>query len=74
MTYLGRDPGAPALLLPTHRAPSVHPGLLEQALRVRFAKASPPLAVLVELERVVPLGLALPLARAALLACCEEPA
>jgi hypothetical protein len=43
--YLGRDPAAPALLLPTMLAPSVPLELLERALRRRLA-ASGPLALL----------------------------
>lgn len=48
--YLGRDPGAPSLLLPTTREPSVPVDLLERALAGRAARfqAAPPLAVLLD--------------------------
>lgn len=46
--YLGRDPEAPSLLLPTTREPSVPLPLLERALAARAARVpgvAPPLAV-----------------------------
>lgn len=46
--YLGRDPEAPSLLLPTTREPSVPLPLLEQALVARALRVpgvAPPLAV-----------------------------
>ncbi|HSK79259.1 MAG TPA: hypothetical protein VLQ45_22595 [Thermoanaerobaculia bacterium] len=46
--YLGRDPEAPSLLLPTTREPSVPLPLLEQALIARALRVpgvAPPLAV-----------------------------
>lgn len=47
VSYLGRDPAAPGLLLPTHIEPLVPTAnLLERALRNRFAKLAPPLAIL----------------------------
>jgi hypothetical protein len=48
--YLGRDPQAPSLLLPTNREPTVPLPLLERALVVRagYHKAEPPLAVLLD--------------------------
>ncbi len=49
VSYLGRDPDAPLLLLPTTREPAVHPRLLEGALleRARAGGApGPPLAVI----------------------------
>lgn len=47
VSYLGRDPAAPGLLLPTHIEPLVPTAnLLERALRHRFAKLAPPLAML----------------------------
>jgi hypothetical protein len=55
--YLGRDPAAPGLLLPTLLAPSLPADLLERALRKRFAAAGPiavvPRGAAVE---VLPLG------------------
>lgn len=45
--YLGRDPAAPLLLLPTHIQPLVPAAnLLERALRKHFDQLAPPLAVL----------------------------
>lgn len=46
VSYLGVDPAAPALLLPTTLAPSVPPALLERAL-LRGPGREPPLALLV---------------------------
>jgi MoxR-vWA-beta-propeller ternary system domain bpX5 len=48
--YLGRDPQAPSLLLPTNREPTVPLPLLERALVIRAGhhKAEPPLAVLLD--------------------------
>ena len=51
VVYLGRDPAAPELLLPTALAPSVSLAVLARAVRQR-AKAPAPLAVLPDL--VVP--------------------
>jgi hypothetical protein len=65
--YLGRDPAAPALLLPCTLAPDVAPALLERALLARGAGGSP-LAVLPRSELLVPVGAARPVARAALAA------
>ena len=50
-TYLGRDPLAPSLLLPTTHEPSVPLPLLERALvarALRVPNAPPPLAVLLD--------------------------
>ena len=45
--YLGRDPLAPALLLPTRSEPTVPAAnLLERALLKRFSAFKPPLAIL----------------------------
>ncbi len=48
--YLGRDPRAPSLLLPTNREPTVPLPLLERALVLRagHSKVEPPLAVLLD--------------------------
>lgn len=48
--YLGRDPRAPSLLLPTNREPTVPLPLVERALVARAGrfKAEPPLAVLLD--------------------------
>lgn len=44
--YLGRDPAAPTLLLPTTLAPSVPIALLERRLARAFREVPPPVAVL----------------------------
>ena len=59
--YLGRDPMAPTLLLPTHSAPKPSAELLEQALDTR--DASVPVAVIPKGQLLVPAGDALPLDR-----------
>lgn len=48
--YLGRDPRAPSLLLPTNREPAVPLPLVERALVLRAGrlKVEPPLAVLLD--------------------------
>ncbi len=52
--YLGRDPLAPALLLPTQIEPAVPAAnLLERALLNRFSKYKPPLAVLPDTLTVI---------------------
>lgn len=63
VTYLGSDPRAPSLLLPTTREPAVPPALLERALVTRFAHQAPPLALLDDAPLVVPTGGARPIAR-----------
>jgi hypothetical protein len=65
--YLGRDPRAPGLLLPTALAPDVPPDLLERALTARHPA---PLAVLP--PRIVPVGAARPVARARLAAWLDR--
>ncbi|MCS6901851.1 MAG: hypothetical protein RMJ98_20015 [Myxococcales bacterium] len=55
VSYLGCDPRAPALLLPTTLAPSVHPSLLEQVIRRRLA-TSQRVAVVLEPPRLISLG------------------
>jgi hypothetical protein len=64
--YLGRDPEAPGLLLPTQRRPDVHLLLVERALKARAPHAAWPLAVLLDPSALVPVGEARPLDRAAL--------
>jgi MoxR-vWA-beta-propeller ternary system protein len=61
--YLGRDPRAPSLLVPTTLEPSVPPALLERALAGRFPNMSP-LVVFADAPLVVPLGSARPVAAA----------
>jgi hypothetical protein len=66
--YLGRDPDAPALLLPTALSPDAPLPLWERALLSATGAASPPRAVLPGPLRVLPLGGARPVQRAALAA------
>jgi len=54
VTYLGCDPDAPDLLLPTAFAPSLPAPVLQHALRARLRTAAAPLAVLGAV--VVPCG------------------
>jgi hypothetical protein len=64
--YLGRDPAAPSLLLPTALAPDVPAPLLERALLARAPDLAPPLAVLVDPPLIVGTGVARPVRRAEL--------
>ncbi|MFN7975077.1 MAG: hypothetical protein U0166_22445 [Acidobacteriota bacterium] len=64
--YLGRDPRAPALYLPTTLAPSVPVRLFERALLRHAAPLAPPLAVLAPATAVASLAGARPVDRAAL--------
>lgn len=52
VVYLGRDPRAPRLLLPTAQEPELHPGLLEQAVLLR-SKGSWKTAVLLDPPRLI---------------------
>jgi hypothetical protein len=70
LTYLGRDPDAPSLLLPTNLAPSVPATLLERALFAQIDEA-PPIAVLPDPPRIASVSKALPIARSRLLARLE---
>jgi hypothetical protein len=64
--YLGKDPDAPQLLLPTARAPAVHAGLFERAI-VAKARTVGLIAVLPDPPAaIIPLKPALPLTRAKL--------
>lgn len=51
--YLGRDPRAPGLLLPTALEPTVHPALLERAARRREAPDGASVALLPEPARQI---------------------
>lgn len=64
ITYLGRDPAAPRLLLPTTLATDLPVALVERALL--RAHPGAPLAVLLHEGVVVPLADALPIERAKL--------
>lgn len=57
VAYLGVDPAAAGLLLPTTRRPDLPPDLFARAVYARFPDATRPLAVL-ESGRVLPLGAA----------------
>lgn len=73
--YLGRDPVAPFLLLPTRFAP-VFPdaNLLERAIRKHFAKLLPPLAVVPDTLTVISCDKALPVSRSRIESwLAEEP-
>jgi hypothetical protein len=66
LTYLGRDPDAPALLVPTTLTTAPHIALLEKALLAAYGALPPPLAILPQPARMIPLGAARPIARARL--------
>lgn len=74
--YLGRDPDAPSLLLPTALAPGAPLPLWERALlaaaQAAGESAAPPVAILLDPLRAVPLGGARPVRRAALAAWLAE--
>ncbi|NNB90547.1 hypothetical protein HJC10_12540 [Corallococcus exiguus] len=70
--YLGRDPLAPALLLPCALEPDVAPSLLERALLAGQGDA--PLAVLPGSGVLVSVAAAKPVARASLTAWLSVPA
>lgn len=48
--YLGRDPEAPSLLLPTTLAPAVPASLVERAIALRFPALVAPVALLPQLS------------------------
>lgn len=64
--YLGWDPGAPGLLLPTTLSPEIPGELLAMALSRRVPPGQAPLALLTQPPRIVPAGSARPIDRAAL--------
>lgn len=68
VAYVGRDPAAPSLLLPTATEPAAPAALLERALVASAPGAPLPLAVLEAPLRLVPLGAARPVERARLAA------
>jgi hypothetical protein len=76
-SYLGHDPAAPALLLPTNTAPDVPLDLFAAALGARLPGVGAPWAVLPGGDgrlTVVSLAAAGPIARAELLAWTSGPA
>ena len=70
--YLGRDPAAPALLLPTVLSPSIPATLVEQAFLAQFPALRPPLAVFPQPGNVISLGTARRIARTTLLKWLER--
>ncbi len=56
VTYLGRDPQAPTLYVPTARRPSLPLALFRRALLKRLPASREPLAVLPEPLRVIPMS------------------
>lgn len=70
--YLGRDPEAPGLLLPTSLRPGVPLPLVERAVMLRRRAVPMPMALLLEPPLLVPLEEARPLERAALRRWLEE--
>lgn len=72
VVYLGRDPEAPALLLPVHRRPAVPLPLFERALLNAFPAARPPVAVLVEPAVCASVAAARPIVRESLVRWLEE--
>src|SRR5579871_6188987 len=58
VVYLGRDPAAPSLLLPTALEPDVPAPLFERAVLARARSAAPPIAVLVDPPALVGAGAA----------------
>lgn len=71
--YLGVDPAAPALLLPTHRRPDLPLPLLAAAVLGRAPAGGAPWALLPGRGRCLALGPARPASVAALTARAEAP-
>jgi hypothetical protein len=70
VVYLGRDPAAPSLLLPTALEPDVPAPLLERAVLARGRLAAP-IALLIDPPALVAAGGARPIRRAELSAWAE---
>jgi hypothetical protein len=68
IVYLGKDPGAPSLLLPSALEPDVPASLFERAVLLRTPGADVPIAVLLAPPALAGAGSARPIRRAALLA------
>lgn len=71
--YLGRDAGAPRLLLSTALRPAVASELFERALLLRWPNLQPPIAVVASPRRVLSLAAALPIQRHVIRAWLEAP-
>ena len=69
--YLGKDPKARSLLIPTNMIPSVPIDAVERALSGRFADVQPPIVVLPAHGRVFSAATALPLDMAHLMRWLE---
>lgn len=72
--YLGRDPQASGLLVPTLEQANVPMDLFERALRRRLGDVTGPLAVLPAWEKAVPLQAAVHLSPSLLATALEAPA
>jgi hypothetical protein len=66
VSYLGCDPHAPLLLLPTHLCPNVPVDAFERAVRRRAEGLRPPIAVFCDPPRLLSVAEARPLHRARL--------
>jgi hypothetical protein len=73
VAYLGRDAGAPRLLLPTTLRPVVALDVFERAVVRHAGGLAGPWAVLTSPPRVIPLGEALPIERACILRWLGAP-
>ena len=65
--YLGRDPRAPSLLLPTHTEPALCAALIERALLAAFPAHLPPIALLPSERTILSANAARPISRTVLL-------
>ena len=74
VTYLGRDPGAPSLLLPTTLRPAMALDLFERAIARHASGLERPLAVLPSPPRVLSVAKARPIERAIVRAWLEASA
>jgi hypothetical protein len=73
VAYLGRDPDAPALLVPTALAPNAPVRLLERAFTRQRSSGGAPFAITVAPPACIPAGGARPIERARLAAWIERP-
>ncbi len=72
--YLGRDPAAPHLWMPTAHRPNVPADALERALLRHAGALAPPLAIVLDPHRIISVAKASPIVRARLQAWLEERA
>jgi hypothetical protein len=73
VVYLGRDAGAPRLLLPTMLRPAVAADVFERAIARHAGQLASPWAVIVSPPRVISLAAALPVERAHVLRWLGAP-